>query len=377
MKIAACLIVKDEARDIAEWIAYHAVAGIDTFLVYDNGSADGTTAALQASAALFDVRVTPWPATSPAAQMNAYRHALRANRREFDWIAVIDSDEFIVVHPPGTLHDLCANKAAAMIGINWAMFGSNGHEQVSIRLVIEAFTRRAEAGFAANRHVKCILRPDALDECLNPHAFAVHGPVTRPDGQLLRWGHDDNGALHPGVTDTEPDYAVAQINHYFTRSRAHWLLKTARGYPNPQSMLKLNQFEDYDRNEVEDTSALWAVAEVRKRRAQILALALSQPSGPAATLQAWRSLRRADAMALAYAGLACIGQTAAGIAGTTNPYESTKRLGKVGTGSASSFSDSPTAISIARVIASNGSAFCDWPNGSSSSSPNASRPKKA
>ena len=120
MKIAACLIVKNEARDIAEWIAYHALAGIDAFLVYDNASSDGTAAALQAAAGLYDVRVTPWRTPSGLGQVEAYSHAARTNRREFDWIVVIDSDEFIVVHQPDTLRTLCGNTNAAAVGINWA-----------------------------------------------------------------------------------------------------------------------------------------------------------------------------------------------------------------------------------------------------------------
>lgn len=294
MKIAACLIVKDEARDIAEWIAFHALAGFDALLIYDNGSSDGTTALLQAAAGLHDVRVTPWRTRAGAAQMDAYRHALRTSRHEFEWVALIDSDEFIVIHQPDTLRTLCDTGAAA-IGINWAMFGSNGHDQLPSRLVIESFTRRAEVSFPINRHVKSLVRPGAVLESLNPHAFTVDGPTILPDGRALEWERDPDGNLRAGLTQTPADYTIAQVNHYFTRSRAHWQMKTARGYPNPGSMHKLQQFDDYDRNEVEDTSALCCVADVRKHRADILARALANPAGPSAAKQAWRMLQEADA----------------------------------------------------------------------------------
>ena len=269
VKIAACLIVRNEAFDIAEWLAYHAALGIDAFLIYDNGSIDGTDTVLQAAAGLLDIRITPWRSPSSTAQMEAYKHAIRTNRHEFDWIAVIDSDEFIVVHGCNSLHHLCKQDAAA-IGINWAMFGTNGHEQRPTQLVIEAFTCRAEDGFSPNHHVKSLVRPAAVYDCVNPHAFAVHGPTIHCNGQPLDWQSDGAGSVRYGLTETLPDYTAAQVNHYFTRSRAHWSAKIARGYRNLLSMAKLGFFDVYDRNEIVDKSALWCVDEVHKIRGDIL-----------------------------------------------------------------------------------------------------------
>lgn len=38
-----CAIVRNEARYILEWIAYHKAVGIDHFYIYDNQSTDETT----------------------------------------------------------------------------------------------------------------------------------------------------------------------------------------------------------------------------------------------------------------------------------------------------------------------------------------------
>ena len=51
MKSAICMIVRDEARDILEWIAFHARAGFDAQVIFDNGSTDGTAELIQGRAA--------------------------------------------------------------------------------------------------------------------------------------------------------------------------------------------------------------------------------------------------------------------------------------------------------------------------------------
>jgi hypothetical protein len=225
---------------------------------------------LKAAGRFLDVRDVHWPFHTPRAQSAAYEHAIMANRREFDWIAFVDSDEFIVTHGRHTVRSLCgAAGDAAGIGINWAMFGTNGHVGMPDGLLIETFTRRSADGFAANRHVKSIVRPMAVESSLNPHAFRLDGPIIGAAGQPLAWQEDD-GERRAGVIAGQADFSVAQINHYFTRSHAHWARKVARGYPNPASMAKLQHFEHYDRNEIEDRSAMRNLVAVQACRSGIL-----------------------------------------------------------------------------------------------------------
>ncbi|MDX5298915.1 MAG: glycosyltransferase family 2 protein, partial [Gammaproteobacteria bacterium] len=48
MKLAIAAIVKNELSALPEWIAYHRLAGVSTFLIADNGSTDGTREVLGA-----------------------------------------------------------------------------------------------------------------------------------------------------------------------------------------------------------------------------------------------------------------------------------------------------------------------------------------
>ena len=54
---------------------------------------------------------------------------------------------------------------------------------------------------------------------------------------------------------TEASFAVAQVNHYFVRSREEWGEKVRRGYADG-TVRPLEMFADYDRNEVEERSIL-------------------------------------------------------------------------------------------------------------------------
>jgi glycosyltransferase involved in cell wall biosynthesis len=263
MKSAVCLIVRDEARDIQEWIAFHALAGFDTQIIFDNGSTDGTAARTRAAAAQYDIRFHDWENRSAGSQVLAYQAACEAYRLEFDWMAFIDSDEFLVTPDGEPVNDFLARfEGWSAIAVNWAVYGSNFHDSAPDGLVVENFTRRAEADFFPARHVKSIIRPHLAQSCPNPHYFAmredIDGHYCDARGQYMLWVRApevEGGVLH-GVSRAAPDYTLCRVNHYFTRSRAHWLAKLARGYPSDFVIRKMAEFDTYDRNEVADPIAM-------------------------------------------------------------------------------------------------------------------------
>lgn len=258
MKIAACVVFKNEDRALAEWLVYQDVIGFDTVIAYDDGSTDDSRHVCESVARIQDIRLAPWVRTLGLGQMDVYRAAMRDFGPEFDWIAFIDSDEFIV---PGD--GLPIRRLLSTIGdhdcvaINWAMFGSSGHEvRPPDDLVITAFTQRSHADFNPNRHVKSILRTKSYVDCVNPHHFKVAGSTVHPDGQEAVWES-------PGITLAVPNYSLMHINHYFTRSRADFSDKIRRGaWGNQRSDA---DFAIYDRNEVPDDSAMIYWLEVERR----------------------------------------------------------------------------------------------------------------
>jgi glycosyltransferase involved in cell wall biosynthesis len=275
MKSAVCLIVRNEARDIGEWIAYHGAIGFDTQIIFNNCSDDGTGPILASASRFYDLRLHDWKDSTAQFQTSAYDAALKAYRQEFDWMAFIDSDEFLVINDNRKVNDfLAAYEPWSGIALPWAVYGANGHEDFPDKLVIESFTRRAGADFFPARHTKTILRPGFARATLNPHCFDLDGnragSYCDPLGRTIAWHPaPEHGGVLPGFVADPPDYSVARINHYFTRSRAHWLEKLRRGYRGDLAIRKMAEFDEYNRNDIDDPIATRAAAAVRAGLARI------------------------------------------------------------------------------------------------------------
>jgi glycosyltransferase involved in cell wall biosynthesis len=276
VKSAICLIVRNEARDIQEWIAFHALAGFDTQIIFDNQSTDATPALIQAAARHYDIRFHDWQNRSPDAQVLAYMAACEAYQHEFDWIAFVDSDEFLLTPQGEPVNSFLAGfEAWSAIALNWAVYGANGHEAWPEGLVVENFTRRAPPDFFPARHVKSIVRPRLARACPNPHYFdmreGLDGHYADASGHYMLWHRapEAPGGLLRGVSRAPPDYTRARVNHYFTRSRAHWQAKMARGYPSDFLIRKQEEFDEYNRNEIEDLAALRTINDLRQAVARL------------------------------------------------------------------------------------------------------------
>ncbi len=254
-RVGLCLYVLNAENDIQEWIAYHAAIGVETVMIYDNGSSDATAARALAMQSIVDVRVISWAhATGSNAQGEAYMDCVRRFGAEFDWILFLDSDEFLVSLAGQPIQALVEPfPPCGGIAFNWACFGSGGHASPPAGLTIEAFTTRAHDDFDPNRLTKMIIRPDQVQDYLNPHFFRTALPVLRVNGSPVEWTSE---GYTSGV-----DLSGWRVNHYFVRSRAQWGAKLRRGYRDVTRSDEL--FDTYDRNEVRDETVLGRVPEVR------------------------------------------------------------------------------------------------------------------
>ena len=269
MKAACVGIVKNEAPYIAEWIAYQLSLGFDTVILYDNDSTDSTVVEIRRFQSHCDVCLIEWPDTEPGSHRRAYENAIQLFKAEFDWLAFFDTDEFLVLESD-LRPTLAARQGAASIIVQWAMFGSSGHQARPLGLVIENYTQRSEPGFDSNRHFKSIINPRLILKCINSHHFQpkshfrfwkwdIAYPITDLAGR-----HIDIDWAVPGTTMRSPDYKGGKLHHYFTRSYADWQAKVERGYEKGTRRRPMGDFHAYDRNEIFDDSAARRADDVRK-----------------------------------------------------------------------------------------------------------------
>lgn len=250
LRIAACVIVKNEADGILEWSAYHHLLGFDAIILVDDQSSDKTIAQARKLEQHCEIIVLPYQRGLGDTQMSTYQRICRTYRSEFDWIAFIDADEFIFCPGQTSIRPWLAAQTGAAIVLPWLFFGSSSHVEKPSGLVLEAYTHRAEFDkFPPQKHVKTIVRPGNVTRCLNPHSFEVKGDTLSPDGTPVGWSQT------VGILENYDNYQSWRLNHYFTKSQENWNIRLSRGQLGPHTKRTPRQFADYDRNEVKDDSA--------------------------------------------------------------------------------------------------------------------------
>lgn len=265
--LAICVIVRDEARHIAEWLEFHRLVGVTRFFVYDDRSEDDTLDIVRrhdrgdvvlhtySDSWHSPIYHSPTRAIFAATpQICAYNHCAHHHAGEARWCAYIDVDEFLY-------HTRFDNLPTALkpysvecgVAVNWLVFGSNGHRTRPAGLTIENYTRRGMPGqpHPYGRHIKTIVAGNQIHwwGCNGSHApiFASgHLPV------------DMRGRPIAGATTGHPIDEGFVVNHYYHRSYEEAAAKAARVDRNavPGFQPDAERLRKHDRNEVHDDRIL-------------------------------------------------------------------------------------------------------------------------
>ncbi|MFT8719882.1 glycosyltransferase family 2 protein [Acetobacter sp.] len=250
MKSAVILFVRNEADDIAWWIAWHLSIGFTTVVVYDDYSVDGTWEIVTAAARSFDVR--PRRAVQSEyfnhRQAKTYMAAIDEFREEFDWLLCLDGDEYLNIRNGESVSCFLSRYPddVGAIALNWKCFGSNRHvEKPPSPNVFENYTEHSQPDFELNYCVKSFFRPKRTEtRYINPHRFAVEGRYITPNGQEVVWQD-----VHVERTVAAPDWSVATVNHYIIRSAEHFVEKSRRRSDIRRMRCGIGLFTTYDLNE--------------------------------------------------------------------------------------------------------------------------------
>lgn len=210
-----CAIIKDEDRDIREWLAYHLAIGFEHVLIYDNNSRIPLRTTLKDLVSAGLVTVVDWPLTR-AQQLSAYYHALRNWGSASKWLAFIDADEFILPLQHDDVRDFLDEYGKyGGVGAHWARFGSGGHIGRPPGGVLANYTQ----SMGLTPRIKSIVQPARVLRAVSSHHFAF-----RPDAFCV---NEDKVPVMDFMS-----YPVGErirINHYYYKSQQDFQDKVARG----------------------------------------------------------------------------------------------------------------------------------------------------
>jgi hypothetical protein len=239
--VAAAAIFQNEAKYLPEWIDYHQRIGVEHFWLYNNNSTDDYLTTLQPYIQSGLVELIDWPSYqeendwfhfSFVVQTGAYNDAILRSKKLTRWLAVIDTDEFIVpLIDDDLLTCLTRFKREQGLYIHWLNFGTSNYTLGPNESMLTYLIHCALPDHPRNAFRKSIVNPKKVFTYSNPHL-----PEYRSGG------HKEG----PFVDQ------YLRINHYWTRDE--WFfqnVKISRHLKwggNPDSLLKLSEELNLDTN---------------------------------------------------------------------------------------------------------------------------------
>ncbi len=239
MKTAICSIIKNEHDYLAEWIDYHLNAGFDEIHLHEDVGSKSHKELIQGytqvylhacdeTPELLEILLNKEPGVK---QSRLYDSFIRSNQSKFDFIALIDIDEFINFADGYNLSDLCTEFLQVPgVLLSWKMFGASGlvnkPEQGGVveNYIQEGVLPEREIGYAFKSFVNT-----ALYEGLHSLHEVIGGVNTNMEADKMNLCYDK-----------------AWINHYFTKSWEEWCNRifsrgsTVNGHRNPDDFFLVN-----------------------------------------------------------------------------------------------------------------------------------------
>ena len=259
-KIALVTMAKDEDMYLQEWIDYHLKLGFDDIFIYQNN--------WRFNVQVPDDRVhfLEWDIDTPNALSDepwrtnriamCYNNFGKTYYNEFEWAAFIDVDGYLVLKQTNDVKDFIAkfdDVPQRQVVINLAQFGDNGHTEFHSdnASLLERFTKRWGKPYT---HTYYQVAPI----CKLHKDFDRHG-VHMIHGE--EW-IDVNGVVGIGSSTIldctrNVSYDIAQLNHYYTKTKPEWDMKCSKSRPEGDHYrTPIGAFEIHNHSDVEDLHAL-------------------------------------------------------------------------------------------------------------------------
>jgi hypothetical protein len=183
-------MIRNESTGIEEWISHYLARGVSHFFVIDDDSDDGCFEILQEHERRGYLTVLqPQIPREPNRQNVAYNQFIKPLIGHFDWIAILDADEFLWDSKGFYLPDYLSNvsEEISRISVPMADFGDNGLI-TQPNNIVRSFTKRAKTlENPPSQYLKSMCRVSCLLS-LDLHVSSVCGDSI-VDSERLRLNH--------------------------------------------------------------------------------------------------------------------------------------------------------------------------------------------
>jgi hypothetical protein len=262
--LSICAIFRNEARFLPEWIEYHRLHGVEHFYLLNNLSEDDYRAALKPYLDEGLVELYEWPYHGKnqtewnKIQCDAYAKLLKEKKQETTWMAIIDTDEFLVpIETPDLKAFLKPYESYGGVAINWQLFGTSNVSTIPQgKTLIGTLTHRAPTEHPTNLFYKSIVQPRKVRKISQPHYCHYHRPyfhVTENFKQI------PSKSLSPTVSINK-----IKLHHYTYRDELFFKLeKQKRHFEWFPEAPPLQVQPSY--NEIEDTTLTATAKEVENQ----------------------------------------------------------------------------------------------------------------
>lgn len=180
-ELAVCTIFQNEAPHLAEWVVFHRAQGVQHFYLYNNNSTDNYREVLSPYIHAGVITLIEWPYTYSnnddegwrKIQFSAYMDCIKKHASDTQWLAVIDSDEYLFCPTGRSLpHFLKSYQEFGGVCVNWVRYGTSHVDAIPKgKWMAEILTLCNSPESRDRRFVKSIVQPRFVKRCLNAHSF--------------------------------------------------------------------------------------------------------------------------------------------------------------------------------------------------------------
>lgn len=210
-KLSVAAITQGDHEYLEEWIKYHKAVGVDHFYIYDNNIGEETKNVLMPFIEQGLVEWIDWPNVWPEkrfvdhCQVYAYQDALKKAKHQTEWLAIIDTDEFIVPQLDNNIVTVLDNHYSmySAIYINWRQFGTSNQYINPGDSLLTSLVKCSKTSSLPNTYGKTICRPEYISGISNVHFVEAILPFINGSGNVR--------------TDGEYVDDLLVVNHYALR----------------------------------------------------------------------------------------------------------------------------------------------------------------